>query len=103
MFNSVFFSLLILLLLTGCSSMDEAGCNEATNKVAEISDSEAKHLHQLIMANEFYSGCVTEEISDLAERLCENNTNCRVCQSDEPSQYLRYSQWLTIYNKCMAK
>ena len=95
------FSLLGLLFNLGCSTHNGSA---KTGLNAE----ERRQLDNMIANHEFYSGCVTEEIADLKESVCDTQNQCNQSHSDNKvneqdfTDQLNYQTWLKIYKACIA-
>jgi len=81
----------VLLLNAGCST-------QMAVQKTELSSEEQEKLNEIVLNNEFYSGCVTEKIADIHWQLCEGQGICEVDISDT----LEYGEWLSIYRACIA-
>lgn len=88
---------LTLLFLT--SLLATVGCsNQKTLNSSELTIEEKQQLTEFRHQHEFYSGCVTEEIADIQETLCETQGKC----FDDMAQALGYEQWIKVYKACVA-
>ncbi|MBD5771864.1 hypothetical protein [Marinomonas colpomeniae] len=86
----------LILLVQGCSNMEEVTCPPVT----KFNSLESEELNQTVLNNDFMSGCVTELVSDLEALQSTESQN--QCQNDF-DETLSYDQWMTIYNSCMIK
>ncbi len=86
----------LILLVQGCSNMEEVTCPPVT----KFNSLESEELNQTVLNNDFMSGCVTELVSDL--EAVQSTESQNQCQNDF-DETLSYDQWMTIYNSCMVK
>ncbi len=86
----------LAFFLQGYSNREEAACPS----MSQLTPIETEDLKQMVLNNHFLSGCVTELISDLSERACENCKNQCKTNFDKT---LSYIQWTEIYTSCRVK
>lgn len=86
---------ILILLLQACSSIHNATCPTIT----KLQPKELEALNQIVLNNEFLSGCTSELVSDLKETECKECNN----QCDNFEQTMSYAQWLAIYSACIVK
>ena len=97
-----FQSTLIVTLTTlifSCSSVKPHENEESEASLSLLTEEQSKELNDIILNNSFLSGCVTEELSDLKEKLCAESRY--YCQANFDSK-LRYEQWLSVYQSCVV-
>ena len=90
------FAFTLILLVQGCTNTKDITCPSTIN----LTTIESEKINQIIINNEFISGCVTEIISDFTESSVTKYLN--QCKADFANT-LNYVQWLEIYNSCMIK
>ena len=90
------FTFILILLMQGCSTMDNIVCAP----VVKLKAIESEELNNIVLSNDFISGCVTELISDFRELSTTDYLN--QCKTDF-TDTLSYVQWLEIYNSCRIK
>lgn len=95
---------LLVILWVPILLLNTASVEGSALKKAELSSQEEDKLTEIVLNHEFYSGCVTEKISDIQMAFCDDNKE--VCDGgldqEEVSQSLDYEQWRTIYKACIA-
>lgn len=89
-------SLAFLVLVQACSNTEEVSCPLAI----QLQPVETEKLKQIVLNNNYLSGCVTESISDL--RDLESTKLSNQCSTDF-AETLSYVQWEQIYNSCMVE
>jgi hypothetical protein len=73
-----------------------------------LSTQDKQRLNDIVLNHEFYSGCVTEKIADLASELCSSQNQCTDRIDENPAsnavfvEQLDYQAWLVIYKACIA-
>lgn len=91
----------LVLMSVACSSHKSA-------PQAGMSLEDKQQLNDIVANHEFYSGCVTEEITDLKAEFCDSHNQCSQSQSDNKvneqdfTDQLDYQTWLNIYKACIA-
>lgn len=88
-----------LTLLFSISLLFIAGCsNQETLNQSVLTTQEKQQLTEFRHQHEFYSGCVTEEIADIQEMLCDTQGKCL----DDMNEAWGYAQWIKVYKACVA-
>lgn len=91
--------LLITSLVFGCSSTKTPEHIESNKSNSVLTEEESMRLKHISLTNEFLSGCVTYELSVIADELCDDSTkDCLEVAANR----LNYNQWLKIYNACIV-
>lgn len=91
----------LVLMSVACSS-------NSSVPQAGMSLEERRQLNDIVANHEFYSGCVTEEITDLKAEFCDSQNQCSQSHSDNKvneqdfTDQLDYQTWLKIYKACIA-
>jgi hypothetical protein len=65
----------------GCTTADTTQCS---GSYVTLSESERSKLEEITLTNEYLSGCVTEEILDFCEGICQDPD--RECEQDDTVQ-----------------
>ena len=86
-------------LIFSCSSMKSLEIDESEASLPLLTEEQSKELNNIVLNHSFLSGCVTEELSDLKEKLCAESRY--YCQANFDRK-LRYEQWLSIYQYCVV-
>jgi hypothetical protein len=91
--------LLITFLMSGCSSPQTPKYLKINKTNSVLTEEESIKLNNISLNNEFLSGCVTYELSVIADELCDDTTNYCIGKT---ANKLTFNQWVKIYNTCIV-
>ncbi|MDO6619600.1 hypothetical protein BCU94_13070 [Shewanella sp. 10N.286.52.C2] len=89
------------LITAALLSLASSDCVIAPQDSLAIPLVQRQQLNNMVLSNEYLSGCVTEQLADITEKVCPKGD--AYCCDSEASIELTYLQWENIYQHCMVK
>ncbi|MDO6621177.1 hypothetical protein [Shewanella sp. 6_MG-2023] len=93
------------LITVALLSIAPSDCVMSPQDSLDIPLVQRQQLNNIALNNEYFSGCVTEQLADIIEEVC-SKSEAYCCESDNESDAsieLTYQQWVNIYQHCMVK
>ncbi|WP_076539805.1 hypothetical protein [Shewanella sp. UCD-KL21] len=99
------------LITAALLSFASSDCVVAPQDSLALAPAQRQQLKHIVVNNAFVSGCVTEQLTDITEKMCPKD-DAYCCDSEIDSEIaikshesieLTYQQWVNIYLHCMVK